>query len=98
MEKFYKRKIVINKEQNLQRLDQALAKLSDLTRSQIKILINTADTSLDSSNGTATITITPTNMRGATSVTLNNIGGSAMLMFKNSKWNIIGGNGYDKVI
>ena len=40
MEKFYKRKIVINKEQNLQRLDQALAKLSDLTRSQIKILIN----------------------------------------------------------
>ena len=40
MEKFYKRKIAINKEQNLQRLDQALAKLSDLTRSQIKILIN----------------------------------------------------------
>ena len=39
MEKFYSRKIVINKEQNLQRLDQALAKLSDLTRSQIKILI-----------------------------------------------------------
>ena len=40
MKKFYNHKIVINKEQNLQRLDQALAKLSDSTRSQIKILIN----------------------------------------------------------
>jgi len=40
MKKFYNRKIVINKEQNLHRLDQALAKLSDSTRSQIKILIN----------------------------------------------------------
>ena len=40
MKKFYNRKIIINKEQNLQRLDQALAKLSDSTRSQIKILIN----------------------------------------------------------
>ena len=39
MEKFYSRKIVINKEQNLFRLDQALAKLSNFTRSQIKILI-----------------------------------------------------------
>ena len=72
--------------------------LADGSNGQIKILINTSDTSLDSSNGTATITITPTNMRGATSVTLDNIGDSAMLMFKNSKWNIIGGNGYDKVI
>ncbi len=40
MEKFYNRKIIINKEQNLKRLDQALSKLSDLTRSQIKNLIN----------------------------------------------------------
>ncbi len=39
MEKFYSRKIVINKEQNLLRLDQALARLSNFTRSQIKILI-----------------------------------------------------------
>ena len=39
MEKFYSRKITINKEQNLFRLDQALAKLSNFTRSQIKILI-----------------------------------------------------------
>ena len=39
MEKFYNRKIIINKEQNLFRLDQALAKLSNFTRSQIKILL-----------------------------------------------------------
>jgi len=40
MDKFYSCKIKINKEQNLKRLDQALAKLSNFTRSQIKILLN----------------------------------------------------------
>ena len=39
MEKFYNHKIKINKEQNQLRLDQALAKLSNFTRSQIKILL-----------------------------------------------------------
>lgn len=39
MEKFYNIKIKINKEQNNHRLDQALAKLSNFTRSQIKILL-----------------------------------------------------------
>ena len=39
MEKFYNCKLIINKEQNLFRLDQALAKLSNFTRSQIKILL-----------------------------------------------------------
>ena len=40
MQKFYTHKIKINKEQNLKRLDQALAKLLDnVTRSQIKILL-----------------------------------------------------------
>ena len=39
MDKFYSCKIKINKEQNLKRLDQALAKLSNYTRSQIKILL-----------------------------------------------------------
>jgi len=43
MEKFYSRKIIINKEQNLFRLDQALAKLSNFTRSQIKILITSGN-------------------------------------------------------
>jgi len=39
MEKFYSHKLIINKEQNQLRLDQALAKISNFTRSQIKILI-----------------------------------------------------------
>ena len=39
MKKFYSCKLKINKEQNLFRLDQALAKLSNFTRSQIKILL-----------------------------------------------------------
>ena len=39
MEKIYNHKITINKEQNLLRLDQALAKLSNFSRSQIKILL-----------------------------------------------------------
>jgi len=40
MENFYILKITINKEQKLLRLDQALAKLSNFTRSQIKILLS----------------------------------------------------------
>lgn len=39
MNEFYNQKITINKEENLKRLDYALAKLSNLTRSQIKILL-----------------------------------------------------------
>ena len=39
MEKIYNLKILINKEQNNSRLDLALANLSNLTRSQIKILL-----------------------------------------------------------
>ena len=39
MENFYNHKLTINKEQNHLRLDQALAKLSNFTRSQIKILL-----------------------------------------------------------
>ena len=40
MKKFYTHKIIINKEQNLLRLDQALANLSNLSRSRIKNLIS----------------------------------------------------------
>ena len=39
MEKFYNLKVRINKEQNLIRLDLAIAKLTKFTRSQVKILI-----------------------------------------------------------
>ena len=40
MNTFYNHKITINKEQNSNRLDQALSEISNLTRSQIKILLN----------------------------------------------------------
>ncbi len=40
MNKIYNHKIVINKEQSLLRLDQALAKLTSYSRSQIKILLS----------------------------------------------------------
>jgi hypothetical protein len=72
--------------------------LADGSNGQIKTFINTSDTALDSVNATASITITPANMRGMTSVQLQLIGSSVQLMFKNSKWNIIGGNGFNRVI
>ena len=47
MEKFYNCKITINKEQNQFRLDQALARLSNFTRSQIKILLLSGNVTKD---------------------------------------------------
>jgi hypothetical protein len=44
--------------------------------------------------GTYAQTITPSNLRGYTSVLLNAPGESVTLIFKNSNWNILGGNGY----
>jgi hypothetical protein len=62
--------------------------VADGSDGQIKIILNT------STSGTQVVTITPTNLRGYTSVLLNAPGESVTLMFKNSNWNIIGGNGY----
>jgi hypothetical protein len=62
--------------------------LADGTDGQIKTIIDTA------SSGTNAITITPTNLRGYTSIVLNAQGETVTLMFKSSKWNIIGGHGY----
>ena len=62
--------------------------LADGSDGQIKTFINT------STAGTFIITITPTNLRGYTSVLLNAQGESVTLLFKGSKWNIIAGNGY----
>ena len=62
--------------------------LADGSDGQIKTFINT------STSGTNIITITPTNLRGYTSVLLNAQGESVTLLFKGSKWNIIAGNGY----
>jgi len=45
-------------------------------------------------SATGVATITPTNLRGGTSVTLNAAGDSVILQFIATKWNIIGGNSY----
>ena len=39
------------------------------------------------------ITITPTNLRGGSTITLNGEGETVTCLFKNSKWNVIGHNG-----
>ena len=62
--------------------------LADGSDGQIKIFINT------STSGTNNVVITPTNLRGYTTITLNAEGETAICLFKNSKWNVIGGQGY----
>jgi hypothetical protein len=66
----------------------ATCSLADGADGQVKIILDTA------TSGTYAQTITPTNLRGYTSVLLNAEGESVILIFKNSNWNIIGGNGY----
>tara|TARA_Y100001938_G_scaffold146669_1_gene226018 strand:+ start:3656 stop:4117 length:462 start_codon:yes stop_codon:yes gene_type:complete len=61
---------------------------ADGSDGQIKTIINT------STSGTNAITITPSNLRGYTNVILNAPGETVTLLFKNSNWNIIAGNGY----
>ena len=60
----------------------------DGSNGQIKTIINV------STSGTNAITITPSNLRGYTSIVLNAPGETVTCMFKNSNWNIIAGNGY----
>ena len=62
--------------------------LADGSAGQIKIILNT------STLGSNAVTITPSNLAGYTTVTLNAPGESVILIFKNSNWYIIGGNGY----
>lgn len=61
--------------------------MADGSDGQIKIVLNT------STSGTNAITVTPTSFSN-TSFALNAKGESAVLIFKNSKWYVIGGNGY----
>jgi len=64
------------------------AALADGVDGQIKTIINS------STSGTNAVTITPTNAGGFTTITLDKQGESATLLFKNSKWYVIGeGNG-----
>ena len=65
--------------------------LADGSDGQIKTIIDTA------SSGTDAFVITPSNLRGYTTITLNAPGETVTLMFKNSNWNIIAGNGYAAV-
>jgi len=62
--------------------------LADGSDGQIKTIINI------STSGSNAVTITPSNLRGYTTVTLNAPGETVTLVFKNSNWNIMAGNGY----
>ena len=62
--------------------------IADGSDGQIKTIIDTA------SSGTDAFVITPSNLRGYTTITLNAPGETVTLMFKNSNWNIIAGNDY----
>lgn len=61
--------------------------LADGANGQIKTILDTA------TGGTNAITITPTSLRGGTNITLNAEGETVTLLFKNSNWNVIAGNG-----
>jgi hypothetical protein len=62
--------------------------LADGSDGQIKVILDT------STSGTNAITITPSNLGGYTTITLNAPGESVICLFKNSNWYVIGGNGY----
>ena len=64
------------------------AAMADGSDGQIKTIINT------STGGTNNIVITPANLRGYTTITLNAPGETVTCLFKNSNWNVIAGNGY----
>ena len=61
--------------------------LADGSDGQVRIVVNI------STGGTNNVVITPANF-STTSFTLNAPGESAICLFKNSKWYIIGGNGF----
>ena len=60
--------------------------LADGTDGMIKTIIAIG-------TGGNAITITPTNLRGGSTITLNGEGETVTCLFKNSKWNVIGHNG-----
>ena len=55
--------------------------LADGANGQIKIILNV------STSGTNAVTITPANLRGGSTITLNAVGESVQCIFKNSNWN-----------
>ena len=67
---------------------QAPCTLADGANGQIKTIINV------STSGTNAVTITPSNLRGHTTITINAPGETVTCMFKNSNWNIIAGHNF----
>ena len=62
--------------------------VADGADGQVKIIIN------KSTAGTNTVTVTPANLVSGTTVNIDAPGRSVILFFKDSNWNVIGGNGY----
>ena len=60
--------------------------LADGVAGQIKMILNT------STGGTNNVVITPDNLAGGTTITLNAPGESVICIFKASKWYVIGGH------
>ena len=60
--------------------------LADGVAGQIKMILNT------STGGTNNVVITPDNLAGGTTITLDAPGESAVCIFKASKWYVIGGH------
>ena len=58
------------------------------TDGQVKMILNS------STGGTNAVTITPTNFKQGTTITLNAPGESVICMYKSSFWYVIGGEGY----
>ena len=67
----------------------ATCTLEDGADGQVKIIVN------NSTGGTNAVEITPTNFNAGsgTKISIDAPGRSVMLMFKDSKWNVLGGNG-----
>ena len=62
--------------------------LADGSDGQVKIIIN------KSTSGTNAVTITPASLNGGSTINIDAPGRSVICMFKDSKWNVIGGNGH----
>jgi len=61
--------------------------MADGADGQVKTIINV------STGGTNNIVITPSNLRGGSTITLNAPGETVTCLFKNSNWNVIAFNG-----
>ena len=62
--------------------------IADGADGQVKIIIN------KSTAGTNAVTVTPANLVSGTTVNIDAPGRSVILFFKDSNWNVIGGNGF----